>query len=678
MKPFSKLARIFRQIHQLQPAGKATAARLNTMMDPAQHTPGWLWLLPRISFIVFVLGVSTLVWFSNRTEQENQRVSLISDLLSLEQDLQFQLEHNAELLARTSENQISNINTFSPLAENILANQTGLQSLAWLSPQGEEKLAFPEYGQTLFSRDNSRNFAQLTSQRGSATYSQPFSDSTGKWLIEVRVPVYSKGSLIGLMSGTYSLDKLLESSLPWWLAERYHITVLDNSGTVLASRTKMQAPVENASHELAFDPPGHGLYIKATPYRSALPAIGSVISISLAILALIVLWSLWALRRHVSGRQQAEQALREEHAFRKAMEDSLDTGMRARDLAGRTTYVNPAFCRMFGWTAEELAAMVPPMPYWVDADLEATQALHNRILAGKGPRDGYEIRFKRKSGEVFFALVHTTPLINAQGQQTGWMSSIVDITQRKQEEELARQREERLQSSVRLITMGEMASSLAHELNQPLAAIASYNTGCLNLIASGQGDPKELEFALNKSAEQARRAGRIIRRIYEFVRRAEPKYESFEPLQLLEEICSFIDADARSKQIKLIKQFPPSLPIMTGDRVLLSQALLNLIRNAMDAVREQESGRRIVTLSANIEENALHISVSDLGNGIPVDVASRLFEPFFTTKSEGMGMGLNICRTVIEGHQGRLWHENLPHQSGSIFHIMLPLPGATA
>ena len=166
----------------------------------------------------------------------------------------------------------------------------------------------------------------------------------------------------------------------------------------------------------------------------------------------------------------AEAALRNEHAFRKAMEDSVQAGLRARDLEGRITYVNPAFCAMVGWSAEELTGRMPPMPYWVDEEMEATRALHDRILAGEGPRRGFEVPFRRRNGEMFPVLIHEAPLIDANGRQTGWMSSVIDISDQKRAEELARQQQERLQSTARLITMGEMASSLAHELNQPLAA----------------------------------------------------------------------------------------------------------------------------------------------------------------------------------------------------------------
>jgi two-component system sensor histidine kinase DctS len=259
------------------------------------------------------------------------------------------------------------------------------------------------------------------------------------------------------------------------------------------------------------------------------------------------------------------------------------------------------------------------------------------------------------------------------------MSSVVDISAQKQAEEQARQQDERLQTTVRLVTMGEMASSLAHELNQPLAAIASYNTGCLNLLTSGQADEenlKEIETALKKSADQAQRAGRIIRRIYEFVRRSEPKSEPLDPNQLLEEVTGFVDADARRKHVRLELIAPLHLPQITGDRVLIAQALLNLVRNGIDAAREGTPPHR-VEIRASVDNGKLHLAVLDSGPGISPELASRLFEPFHTTKPEGMGMGLKICRSVVEGHKGRLWHEPR-REGGSVFHVLLPIEAPPA
>jgi len=629
----------------------------------------WLWWLPRLTFFLFIAAVGALLWLSNRSGNEEQRATLISDMLWLEQVFQFQLSRNEELLGEIGPEQAADAKSFTSHARALLANQTGLRQIVWLAPLGRVRHTMP--GSAVPARED--HLLQLARTRGKPVYSAAYAAEPGEWRIDVYVPLFRNDRFAGIVVGSYEIQRMLEEAVPWWLVERYRIDITDTPGQVLAQRSTSDNTDDERGYQINFEPPGQGLFLQAKPYHQVLPLAAPLLSITLVLLAGTVLWSFWALRRHVQGRLQAEQALREEHAFRLAMEDSLDTGLRARDLQGRITYVNPAFCRMVGWRREELLGRLPPMPYWAEEEKETAQAMSDRILAGRGPRTGYEILYRRRSGETFPALVHTTPLIDTRGVQTGWMSSVVDISDQKQAEERARQQQERLQTTVRLVTMGEMASSLAHELNQPLAAIASYNTGCLNLLEANEGHPerinlKDIEQALGKSAAQAQRAGRIIRRIYEFVRRSEPKSEPFDPVQLIGEVTGFVDADARSKDVRIEVQTPAALPRLMGDRVLLAQALLNIVRNGVDAASGNGGS---VTISADQEDGQLHITVSDSGPGIPAEVAPRLFEPFHTTKPEGMGMGLKICRTVVEAHKGRLWHDANP-AGGSRFHILLP------
>jgi two-component system sensor histidine kinase DctS len=630
----------------------------------------WLWWVPRLAFVLFIATVGALLWLSNSSGNEEQRSTLIGDMLWLEQVFQFQLSRNEELLGEIGPEQAVDAKSFTNHARSILANQTGLKQILWLDVEGDTRHALPNAE----TPPREAHLLQLVRTRGKPVYSFPYALEKDEWRIDVYVPLFRNDRFVGTVVGSYSMQRMLEEAVPWWLVERYRIDILDNPGRTLASRTTSENTADDRNYQIAFDPPGQGLFLQATPYRRVLPLATPLLSATLIILAGTVLWSFWALRRHVQRRLQAEEALRKEHAFRLAMEDSLDTGLRARDLEGRITYVNPAFCRMVGWTREELIGHLPPMPYWAEEEKETAQAMSDRILAGQGPQTGYEILYRRRNGETFPALVHTTPLIDTRGVQTGWMSSVVDISEQRQAEEQARQQQERLQTTVRLVTMGEMASSLAHELNQPLAAIASYTTGCINLLEANKQNPGgvnlvDIEYALAKSAEQAQRAGRIIRRIYEFVRRSEPKSEPFNPRELIEEVAGFVEADARRKHVRIDTDIPAPLPEITGDRVLLAQALLNLIRNGVDAAG---NGGRSVNVSARHDQEHLHIIVADSGPGIPADVLPRLFEPFHTTKPEGMGMGLKICRTVIEAHKGRLWYETNP-SGGSCFHILLPL-----
>jgi len=393
---------------------------------------------------------------------------------------------------------------------------------------------------------------------------------------------------------------------------------------------------------------------------------------SLGVLAAAIVWSLWQLRRHMQRRQAAEQALRAEHAFRKAMEDSLNTGMRARDLKGRITYVNPAFCRMVGWSAEELVGLLPPMPYWAPEALERTLAVHEMVLGGNAPAQGIEIRLMRRNGERFDALLIEAPLIDSEGRHIGWMGSMVDVTEQKHAQELYRQQQERLQATARLVTMGEMASTLAHELNQPLAAISSYNTGCINMIGKGDMSPGELSGILEKIGKQAQRAGQIIRRVHAFVRRSEPKCEPVDVNAILREAVGLVEPDAERRGVNIQQDLADVLPDVAADPVMIEQVAINLIRNGMDAMADAPRPERNLTLTTGLQDGMLILSVADRGKGIPPEVAEKLFAPFFTTKEEGMGMGLNICRSIAELHRGRLSFEDNPG-GGTIFHFSLPV-----
>ena len=264
-----------------------------------------------------------------------------------------------------------------------------------------------------------------------------------------------------------------------------------------------------------------------------------------------------------------------------------------------------------------------------------------------------------------------------------------DITMRKEADELARQQEERMQFTSRLTTMGEMASSLAHELNQPLSAISNYCMGVAKRL-DGHIDPalnKEILPALEKASAQAHRAATIIQRIRGFVKRSEPQRKSVSITEIINDAVGLVEIEANRHRLSISADLADNLPEVNIDPVLILQVLVNLLKNALDSVREAYplSSRWTappVKISADLDTNTfpamLRIRVTDAGGGIPDTVIERMFEPFFSTKSDGMGMGLNICRSVIESHHGRLWASNIMDSeqtklTGCTFTILLPL-----
>lgn len=256
-----------------------------------------------------------------------------------------------------------------------------------------------------------------------------------------------------------------------------------------------------------------------------------------------------------------------------------------------------------------------------------------------------------------------------------------DITMRKQAEEAARQSEARLTHFARLSTMGEMAAGLAHEINQPLTAIASFAQAATRMLARPEGIEREdLDEALEQITAQAIRAGEVIRRLRGFVKNREVRQEVVDCSRLVEDSRLLLEADARNNDVRLLLDVANALPPVTADPIQLQQVLINLVRNAIDATTATPGARREVTVRALVDdEGMVEIAVIDHGHGLSPAAAERLFHPFFTTKSAGTGLGLVISQSIIRAHSGRLGHRHTPG-GGCTFHFTLPplgmLPGA--
>lgn len=649
---------------------------------PSSKRLRWLLALPKFAIILLLIAVASLLWLLHQNELEEERAVLIKDVLWLEQNMRFHLSGNEEQLQQLANDLGSNREQkriFRLRAGHLLKNTPEISQILWFDARRNVVDALPA---ALPPDKEIESFGPPVTQKafeharrlGKRVYSEPFFLTGNAAHFEIAVPIYVDREFIGALIAVYPLDTLLANQVPWWFAEKYRVVVIDDNDIQYGAKSHIEG-TPNQSYEIPFEPPGYGLKLHVTSYQSASNPLQRLLAVAILVLASGVFWSLWIVRDLMKKHSRAEEALRAEHAFRTAMEDSLTVGMRARDLTGRVIYVNPAFCKMTGFGSQELVDRSPPMPYWVPEQMDETLALHQAVLAGEAPLDGFEITFMRKNGEHFNALVYEAKLIDGKGQHTGWMASILDITERKRAEEFARQQQEQLQFTARLVTMGEMASTLAHELNQPLAAIASYNTGCLNLLSQADCRIQDIQPALEKLGVQAQRAGRIIRRVHDFVKKSEPKRAPCQFADVIEDCLGFIEADARKRQVKIICESPP-LPSIPADRLMLEQVLLNLIRNGMDAMSKTAEAGRQLYIHVQRNDSELQISVADQGCGIAPEIREKLFTAFFTTKPEGMGVGLSICRSIIEFHRGRLWAEENPHSStgsGTIFNFTLPL-----
>ncbi|HEX7109297.1 MAG TPA: PAS domain S-box protein [Aestuariivirga sp.] len=629
-------------------------------------------ILPVATMVLVIAALAALLWFMDQGEREEQRTRLINDSLWVEQALHFAVQSDADDISRLASDIRQGLTPEQarPRLELMLRNSPEIASVQWYD-SGHAIVAAVPGGSSGLAPDAARNARQMALQSGQTVYSQAI-PTGGGYGFELTVPIYKGLQPAGVLAAEFSLEGLLSNHIPWWVAQKYQVAFVDNGGAMLASRTAVTPNPQAASHAIVFDPPGNGLTLTVTRFDSRTSLATNALVATIIAFSLLALASLVVTRRHMIRRGAAELALQEEHALRKAMEESLTVGMRARDHSGKIIYVNHAFCRMVGWPAEELVGCEPPMPYWLPEDMERTLELHQLVLDGKAPAEGFEIKFRKKSGERFDALVYEAPLIDAEGRHRGWMGSVVDITERKHSEELSRQQTEKLSQTARLVTMGEMASTLAHELNQPLAAISGYATGSMKWLEKGKVDREELLAVFAKLSAQAQRAGQIIRRVREFVRKSEPNFAAVNMEELVSGTLEFVAPELRAQGIAVERQSEKPTPLCLGDRILLEQVLLNLIRNAIEAMAQTPKRSRKLSIAHRLGESEVTTLISDRGPGLSPQMKEKLFVPFATTKAEGMGMGLNICRTIIEMHRGRLWFEDRPG-GGSVFAFTIPV-----
>ena len=644
----------------------------------AQRARSWRWLVPVLLVLLFLAVLVWLPWQARQMEATERQEQLIADTLWVEQTLRFELARSEEALAGLGVDLVTHPPAPAALQarfRQMFNNGHELIRVVWYDADGkvlashglEPPAALP--APTLLAAEVARGTRR-------PRYSEPYGATAATpGVLDYVMPLYANGRPAGSLVATYSLQILLDETVPWWFAQDNALTLLDRDEQPIARRMAGGPGRGVYTHRRELDLPGALVILSTDSTKRAPQLLPNLLVGSVIVLALGLVLSLGALWRHISRTLAAESALRQQMAFRTAMENSLITGLRARDLEGRVTYVNRAFCEIVGHPAEELVGKKPPMPYWAPEAMAEYEERFRGVLAGNVTPQ-FETVFQRPDGVRVPVLVFEAPLVDADGRQTGWMSSILDITDRKRAEELNRQQQAKLEASARLATMGEISSMLAHELNQPLAAISSYTAGAINVLerSAQSGEPLNpgmLRHALEQARQQAQRAGQIIRSVHEFVKKREPRRERVTIRSVIDGVRALVELQARQAGVVLRVELPPQLPAVLADRVMLEQVLLNLTRNAIEAMQDTAPGQRVLRIAAAHIEDKVAVSVIDRGHGIPEHVAAGLFEPFYSTKAEGMGMGLSICRTAIEFHGGTLGHAPNPG-GGTVFTFALP------
>lgn len=644
----------------------------------------WRWLLPLFTALLFI---TTLIWLPLHEKQQEtaeRQEQLIADSLWVEQAIRFQFQRNEESLnlmgAEIAAGYLRGERRQERM-DNLIRNNHEIHRIIQLDAHGQLVASTDE---TLITYKELSAPSKLADERARAThtplYSQPAPDITGPVMLDYHIPLFVGSKYTGSIIVSYLASSILDDIVPWWFAQDNEIALTDINGNIIHKRASGGAGRGVYTHRRALNLAGVSLQLTTNSIKSAPKLLPSLLVDTIILLSLGLIWSLIALWRDINRRMAAEHALRQQIAFRTAMENSLITGLRARDLEGRVTYVNPAFSRMVGIPGEDIVGHLPPMPYWAPEAMAEYHQHFSQVEGGTASPHGFETIFMHADGSRIPVLIFESPLVDDSGRQTGWMGSILDISDRKRVEDLNRQQQEKLQASARLATMGEIASTLAHELNQPLAAISSYTTGALNMLDREQSNANKnvdvgmLAHALQNANVQAQRAGQIIRSVHTFVKKREPTRTAITVAELVDSVMPLVELQAQKYFVAIRTDIPATLPQVLADRVLLEQVLLNLTRNGIESMQDTAPAKRVLRIVATFEPGSpsyVTVAIIDQGHGIPPDVAARLYSPFFSTKADGMGMGLSICRTAIEFHGGTLTHADNP-DGGTTFRFSLP------
>ncbi len=763
-------------------------------------------LAPVASVLMFLAAIVASFWYLRTEEVEREKEALRRDVEYAQQRVRLRLLERQEQImriARDLSNQDVERADFGSRAEPLISQYPELQAITWIDERRRIRASHAAPTVTsnqlrvsgeVLKTGEAADLFKLARDMQQPVYSQPEAGSDDAApLLQLQVPLSPQGKFGGVVLAEYSIDSLLRYATPTEVLARYAVTLIDGQGRTLAGTPL--APRHNAllpwttkanEYEIPVSPVGNGLVLRAQAYRTSLGMVGSGLFWLVGTLSAMTTWMLIATWRHTRRRMQAQQALVAETNFRRAMENSILTGMRALDLEGRITYVNAAFCQMTGWTQEELIGQTPPYSYWPEAEYEKLHANLREELSGKTVPGGFQVRVRRKSGTLFDARLYVSPLIDARGQQTGWMTSMTDITEpnrvreqltasherftivlealdasvsvaplgsqellfanrlyrqwfgsqtsghlemvaqagvlpahgggvdgheddslmgllasdplahahsenaeiyrpdlgkwlevrsrylnwvdgrlaqmviatditpRRQAEELAARQAERAESVSRLITMGEMASSVAHELNQPLTAISNYCSGMVSRIQGGQLSEEALLAALKKTAHQAQRAGQIIQRIRAFVKKSEPNRTLADVHEMVSEALELASIELRRHNVRLTHYVAARLPQVMADTILIEQVLINLMKNGAESIAQAQRPPALRSVELRVVPrqvdgcDVIEFSVQDTGKGLAPEALAHLFEAFFSTKSEGMGMGLNLCSSIVE------------------------------
>jgi len=388
-----------------------------------------------------------------------------------------------------------------------------------------------------------------------------------------------------------------------------------------------------------------------------------------------VLIAVLLLRASRMGR--TERALKEGEARWRSAFEASTLGMVLADRDLKFLATNAAFQSMLGYADGELRGLTP-FDIIVEEDREASRQLHQELRQGTRQRCDLVRRYRRKDGTEIWAHVYLSAIPGDDLAPQLFLATTVDITSHKLAEDAARVAQSDLARIARLITVGEMTASIAHEINQPLGAIVANGNAGLRWLARAAPDLDEARAALKRIVNEGHRAGQVIASIRSMFKKDGRTKAPHDVNDVVREVLTLVRGEVENQRVAVRTELTDELPRVLADRVQLQQVILNLVTNAIDAMGSLNGRARVLRLrSERHASDSVMVTVEDTGAGIDRENMNRIFEAFFTTKPHGMGMGLSICRSIVESHGGRLSAAR-GHPYGAVFQVVLPghQPGA--
>jgi len=377
---------------------------------------------------------------------------------------------------------------------------------------------------------------------------------------------------------------------------------------------------------------------------------------------------LWGTARDVTLQGQLEDEARLRSAV---LEQITDGCVIVEAQSEKVIYMNTAFTHVTGYAAADIPGCKLSFLQGADTNPDTVSELR-AAMAHEQDFIGEILNYKR-DGTPFWNLMRISPIRDFGGVVTHYVGILSDITALKRTREILHNQREQLAHVVRVASMGELSTAVAHELGQPLTAILSNAQAAQRFLDKEDPDVDEVREILKDIITEDKRAGAVIKSIRHLIKRENCQFERLDINQVVNEALALVYNDLAIREVKLSTQLAPGLPALLGDTVQLQQVIINLVMNASHVLEVMDSGERRIIITTKCQgKRMIEITVTDSGPGIDEEILDQIFQPFFSTRKEGLGMGLAINRTIVEAHGGRLWAENSPDQ-GAVFHITLPV-----